>query len=158
MMNQGHRPHRIHCDRNNSRVWLLFPQTRARCNPQITFKLPIDPIDPFVMPTKPFELAQRKSAHTNAPIPRGLRLADQPSGNCMHVLVTAGLKTSAALAHAKSGPRRAHPSGAPLDRRQSQRSALTGPCHFFAMACVSKSACRCASAESVFKRRFSSWS
>ena len=44
IMDKGLRPHCIHCERNNKRFRLLSQQTRARCNPQITFQLTRNPL------------------------------------------------------------------------------------------------------------------
>ena len=124
----------------------MSQQTIAWFNSQIAFQLPIDPIDPLVVPGKAFDVAQIEKAQAKPPISLRLRQADKPSGDGMIVLVTDRLITITALAHAEGATRMANTCLAQLDRRQSHGAATAGLYHFFAMASLSKSALSCASA------------
>ena len=121
-------------------------QTLARVDRQVEFSLPINPLDPLVVPGKAFDVVQREKAQAKSPLSIRLRQADQPIGDGMIVLVTDELITITALAHAEGATRMANACLAPLDRRHSHRAATAESDHFFAMASLSQSALSCASA------------
>lgn len=98
---------------------------------QIEFQLPIDSIDPLVIPAKAFDVAQVEKAQAKATIPLRLRQADQLIGDGITVLITDGLVALIALAQAKCSTSVANICLTWLDCRQSHGKATAGSCHFF---------------------------
>ena len=77
-MHNGHRPALV--DLLGHRQWLgaLGHDALLRLDAQVQLKLPIDPIDPLVIPAEAFVVAQEQEEEVEPPAPVRLRQTDKP--------------------------------------------------------------------------------
>src|SRR5690606_25200523 len=125
-------------------------------DPQVQLQLPVDAVDPLVVPAKPLDVAQVQEAKAKPPVAIGRGQPHQPVRNPGVLL--AGLRLVAVTGLADLERLAGMPDiGAPaLDRSPGHLPALRWPHHFFESASFNRSALSWASAYIFFSRRFSS--
>src|SRR5690606_27793830 len=142
--------------RHRQRLRLLAHQPLPRLDPQVQLPLPVDAVDPLVVPAKAFDVAQVQEAQAKSPIAIRRGQTHQPVGDPGVLFASLGLVAVARLADLE-GLAGMPDAGAPaFDRSSGHLPAQRWPHHFFESASLSRSALSWASAYGFFSRRFSS--
>ena len=77
---------------------LFTYQSLLGLDAQVQFKLPIDPVDPLVVPSKPFDVTQVEEAEAKAPVPLAVGDTQQPIRNKLVFIGEHGLIAITAFA------------------------------------------------------------
>src|SRR5690606_3784078 len=142
--------------RHRQRLGLLPHQALLRLDPQVQLQLPVDAVDPLVVPAEALDVAQVQKAETKAPVAIRRGQPHQPIGDpgvLVRRLGLIGLVALTDLAGLAGVPDARPPV---FNRGSGHLPALRWPCHFFVSASFNRSALSWASAYNFFSRRFSS--
>jgi len=78
VVHEVHRPTVIDHFRHSQWLRLFTNQAFLGLDPQIQFQLPINPVHPFMVSAKAFDVSQVKKAQAEAPVPLIVGQSDQP--------------------------------------------------------------------------------
>jgi hypothetical protein len=80
-MHEIHRPTLVRCLGYRQRFWLSALYAALGFNAQIQFQFSINPVHPFVIPTKSFDVAEMQKAQPKSPVALIVGQSNQVIGN-----------------------------------------------------------------------------
>lgn len=83
VVHEIHGPDFVHGQRHAQRFGLLADQPLAWFDAQFQLQLPVNPVDPLVVPLEPFDIAQIQVTQPKAPGAVVVRQSQQPIGNLL---------------------------------------------------------------------------
>src|SRR5690606_13916169 len=156
VVHEVHRPDLVDRIGHRQRLGLLAHQAFPWLDPQVQLQLPVDAVDPLVIPAKALDVAQVQEAQAEAPVAIRRGQSHQPIGDPGVIVRSLGSVPVTGLTDLE-GPASVSDARAPaFDRCSGHLPALRWPHHFFDNASFNRSALSWASAYIFFRRRFSS--
>src|SRR5690606_30360812 len=155
VVHEIHRPDLVYGGRHRQRLRCLPYQPLTRLDTQIQFKLPIDPVHAFVVPSEPFDVAQVQKAQTESPTPMVVGESQQPVGNLVVLGLVLGHVPVARLADVECLTGQTHRDTSLLHRVLGHLATTRWPYHFFSNASCTISALSLSSTYILRRRAFS---
>src|SRR5690554_6417011 len=156
IVHEVHRPTVVDRFRHSQWLWLFTNQALLGLNAQVQLQLPVNPINPFVIPAKSFDVPQMQKAQAKAPVPLVMGQPDQPIRDLGILAAELCPIAIAGLADAEHPASQANTDLLLTDGFLRHLTATRRLYHFFSMASLRMSAFSRSSAYIFLSRRFSS--
>src|SRR5690606_21607775 len=131
-------------------------QALLRLDPQVQLQLPVDAVDPLVVPAKALDVTQVQEAQAEAPVAIRRGQPHQPIGDPGVLVGSFCLVPVTGLTELEGLTGMPNAGASAFHCCSGHLPALRWPYHFFESASFSRSALSWASAYIFFNRRFSS--